>query len=75
MFTARLKTGRTGGTFSNSLQMSIARGRRKSWTNSAMADRKYPMANFVAEAAAGNLYGTTRYGGKYNGGMIFEVTP
>ena len=39
-----------------------------------MADRKYPMANFVAEAAAGTRYGTTRYGGKYNGGMIFEVT-
>jgi len=39
-----------------------------------MADRKYPMANFVAEAA-GNLYGATGYGGKYGAGMIFEITP
>jgi uncharacterized repeat protein (TIGR03803 family) len=34
----------------------------------------YPAAGLILDAA-GNLYGTTSYGGKYTGGTIFRLTP
>jgi uncharacterized repeat protein (TIGR03803 family) len=37
-------------------------------------DGKYPSAGLVADKA-GNLYGTTPAGGKYDDGAVFEVTP
>ena len=33
-----------------------------------------PVAGVIADAA-GNLYGTTFYGGAYGNGMVFELTP
>ena len=29
----------------------------------------------MARGSAANLYGTTAYGGTYNGGVVFKVTP
>jgi len=37
------------------------------------ADGKYPGAN-VVQSTDGNLYGTTDYGGVYNGGEFFKIT-
>jgi len=33
-----------------------------------------PKAGLIMDSA-GNLYGTTYYGGAYNGGIVFELTP
>jgi uncharacterized repeat protein (TIGR03803 family) len=38
-------------------------------------DGKYPGYGALIFDSAGNLYGTTSGGGKYGGGMIFEITP
>ena len=37
-------------------------------------DGELPLSNLIFDAA-GNLYGTTYYGGAYGGGMVFELTP
>jgi len=37
-------------------------------------DGKYPGANLV-QGTDGNFYGTTNYGGVYNGGEVFKITP
>ena len=37
-------------------------------------DGIYPYAGLIIDAA-GNLYGTTRFGGTYEWGTVFEVTP
>jgi uncharacterized repeat protein (TIGR03803 family) len=38
------------------------------------SDGYYPSSNVVFDAN-GNLYGTTNYGGTYDDGVVFEVTP
>jgi len=38
------------------------------------AVRQGPYPGLIVDAA-GNLYGTTIYGGVNGGGMVFEVTP
>jgi len=42
-------------------------------TNTSSADGLVPMAGLV-EDSAGNLYGTTAYGGAYGGGAVFELS-
>ena len=37
-------------------------------------DGSYPLAGLIFDAA-GNLYGTTSYGGTYGYGTVFEMTP
>jgi uncharacterized repeat protein (TIGR03803 family) len=37
-------------------------------------DGKYPYAGLVMDAS-GNLFGTTRGGGKFGGGTVFELSP
>ena len=37
-------------------------------------DGANPYAGLIMDAA-GNMYGTTLYGGRYNGGTVFEMTP
>ena len=37
-------------------------------------DGAYPVASVIIDAH-GNLYGTTRYGGAYGNGTVFEITP
>ncbi len=39
-----------------------------------LSDGGYPWAGLIFDAA-GNLYGTTFYGGTYNRGTVFELTP
>ncbi len=38
------------------------------------ADGQYPYASLI-EDGAGNLYGTTKFGGAFNQGVVFEITP
>jgi uncharacterized repeat protein (TIGR03803 family) len=38
------------------------------------ADGQYPASGLISDAA-GNLYGTTIFGGDYQGGTVFELTP
>ena len=38
------------------------------------ADGQYPGSGLIGDAA-GNLYGTTIFGGDYQGGTVFELTP
>ena len=38
------------------------------------ADGQSPASGLISDAA-GNLYGTTTYGGDYQGGTVFELTP
>ena len=38
------------------------------------ADGSTPVSNLF-EDASGNLYGTTKYGGVNNNGVVFELTP
>jgi uncharacterized repeat protein (TIGR03803 family) len=38
------------------------------------ADGDYPLAALL-QTANGDLYGTTAYGGAYNGGTVFKITP
>ncbi len=51
------------------------------WTETVLhnfgngTDGKYPGYGALIFDHAGNLYGTTGYGGKYAAGMIFEITP
>jgi uncharacterized repeat protein (TIGR03803 family) len=40
---------------------------------SCMADGAVPQAGLIQDAA-GNLYGTTRYGGTYNSGVVFKLS-
>jgi uncharacterized repeat protein (TIGR03803 family) len=42
--------------------------------NNNGADGYYPQAGLILDAA-GNLYGTTSYGGTYSYGTVFELTP
>jgi uncharacterized repeat protein (TIGR03803 family) len=37
-------------------------------------DGSYPLGGLIRDAA-GNFYGTTQQGGKYNGGTVFKITP
>ena len=37
-------------------------------------DGYYPKGGLILDSS-GNLYGTTNYGGYYNSGTVFEVTP
>lgn len=39
-----------------------------------LSDGAFPFASVIRDAA-GNLYGTTAYGGAYNAGVVFEITP
>ena len=41
---------------------------------SGCPDGEYPIAGLV-QGASGNFYGTTKYGGAYAQGTIFEITP
>jgi uncharacterized repeat protein (TIGR03803 family) len=41
---------------------------------SGCSDGKYPDAGLLMDKA-GNLYGTTEYGGSYNGGVVYELSP
>jgi uncharacterized repeat protein (TIGR03803 family) len=43
-------------------------------SQSGCIDGELPFAGLV-QGADGNLYGTTAYGGSYNGGTIFKITP
>jgi uncharacterized repeat protein (TIGR03803 family) len=44
------------------------------YTFTDQADGRYPAAGLVRDAA-GNLYGTTGYGGAYGGGTVFVLAP
>jgi uncharacterized repeat protein (TIGR03803 family) len=39
------------------------------------ADGYYPLADFLVRDAAGNLYGTTVYGGPEDSGVVFKLSP
>jgi uncharacterized repeat protein (TIGR03803 family) len=42
--------------------------------NSSGRDGSFPLAGLIFDSA-GNLYGTTSFGGIYGGGTVFELTP
>ena len=42
--------------------------------NASYKDGELPWANVILDSA-GNLYGTTRYGGAHNWGTVFELSP
>ena len=45
-----------------------------SFTSSG-GDGAYPLRGGLIFDAAGNLYGTTTWGGTYGNGTVFEITP
>jgi uncharacterized repeat protein (TIGR03803 family) len=49
------------------------------WTQNVLhyfegSDGQYPHSNVLRDPN-GNLYGTTSYGGAYNNGVVWEITP
>jgi uncharacterized repeat protein (TIGR03803 family) len=70
-----------GGTYGSGTAFEISPAASGSWTEtilhsfgSGSGDGSLPQGGLTFDAA-GNLYGTTYYGGAYNFGMAFELTP
>ena len=73
-------TGARGGSLSGNA-FELVRGADGSWTektihdfNATLNDGEWPDGSLIFDAA-GNLYGTTYYGGRYNMGTAFELVP
>ena len=70
-----------GGNFHNGVVFELSPQTSGGWGlavlhsfNNATGDGYLPQGGLVSDAA-GNLYGTTQYGGVRNGGTVFELTP
>ena len=68
-----------GGLYSNGTVYELTPTAKGQWTETILhdfnsSDDKYPVAAVIIDAA-GNLYGTTVYGGDYDSGTVFEVSP
>ncbi|HEX8815269.1 MAG TPA: choice-of-anchor tandem repeat GloVer-containing protein [Terriglobales bacterium] len=72
-------TAEGGNGHGNGIVFELSPGQVGSWTQKVLhsfdgTDGQGPMAGVTFDAA-GNLYGTTVYGGTYNDGTVFEITP
>jgi uncharacterized repeat protein (TIGR03803 family) len=74
-------TTNAGGAFGFGTVFKLAPGASGAWTGKVLhsfqndgVDGFAPVAGLVVDTA-GNLYGTTFYGGLYNDGTIFELIP
>lgn len=67
-----------GGAGSNGTVYKLTRGSNGQWTETILyafmggADGSTPYGGLVMDGS-GNLYGTTAFGGKYGGGVVFEI--
>jgi len=74
-------TTSTGGIYNGGNVFKLTPAANGTWTETVLHnfgngnDGKYPSYGALAIDAAGNLYGTTIYGGKYLNGIAFEITP
>ena len=73
-------SGGNCGSFGCGAVFELSRGGKGKWTATVLyafteaADGLSPYGGLVADAA-GNLYGTTVYGGANGGGVVFELSP
>lgn len=69
-------TTRQGGAFGNGTVFGVTLSGKETviYSFTGGADGSLPQAGLVRDAQ-GNLYGTTRQGGAFNYGTVFEVTP
>jgi uncharacterized repeat protein (TIGR03803 family) len=70
-----------GGTYAYGTVFELSPGPNGQWTENALhsfnpneQDGIRPYASLIMDAA-GNLYGTTEYGGLYGQGTVFEISP
>lgn len=68
-----------GGTHGNGTAFELVRQTDGGWKEKVLhafkdLDGAVPQAGLIFDAS-GNLYGTTFYGGAYDGGTVFELTP
>lgn len=70
-----------GGAYNGGIVFKLTPASGGIWTETVLhnfgngTDGMNPSYGALAIDSAGNLYGTTINGGKYGGGMIFEITP
>jgi uncharacterized repeat protein (TIGR03803 family) len=72
-------TKSTGGTSGFGIVFELSRGAGGKWTLKVLhsftgKDGDYPEAGVIFDSA-GNLYGTTHFGGAYGYGAVFELSP
>src|SRR5579872_1125347 len=74
-------TAVSGGSYNGGTAFEMTRNQDGSWSqtivhafNHTVADGDEPFGNLVFDAA-GNLYGTTYYGGAYGEGVVYELSP
>jgi uncharacterized repeat protein (TIGR03803 family) len=68
-----------GGLYFHGIVFEVTPTAKGQWTETILhdfnsLDGKYPYAGVILDAS-GNLYGTTRNGGAYDSGTVFEVSP
>jgi len=73
-------TASAGGTENSGTVFELTPGAKNTWTYTLLysfsggTDGNSPTGSLVLDSA-GNLYGTTNYGGAYGQGVVYEITP
>lgn len=73
-------TTHSGGNYGNGTVFEVKKNQDGSWTEKVLHhftggnDGSQPVGGLISDQA-GNLYGTTTYGGTYGNGVVFKLTP